>query len=54
MAETVTWLVEAAVGLACLAIGWAAWRGRGPRAVAIVFGVAGAAAFGHAAIALAT
>jgi hypothetical protein len=53
-AETVTNIVELAVGLGCLAAGAGAWRRPRLRWVAALLLVAGLAAVGHAAAALAT
>jgi hypothetical protein len=54
----VTWAtatIEALVGAACLAMGWASWRRATPlfRGVAVVFAIAGLTAVGNAARSLA-
>ena len=47
MPQLATDLIELAVGIVCLGVTAAAWR-RGLRAVAVVFGLAGLTAVGHA------
>lgn len=51
MAETATYLTELGVGIACLAMAFAAWRRS--RAVGVILGVAGVAAAVHALVRLA-
>ncbi len=50
--ETVTWLVELGVGIACLVVGAGAWRGGRLRIVGVVLIVAGLAAASHALVRL--
>jgi hypothetical protein len=51
--STATYLVELAVGLGCLAGAVAAWRLPRVRWLAVVLGLAGLAAVGHAVLQLA-
>lgn len=48
MPDTVTDVIEAAVGAACLAIAWVALRHAGLRAFGFIVAVAGLGALGHA------
>lgn len=50
--ETLTWVIELGVGVACLAIGIAAFRTGRLRIVGVVLVVAGVAAAGHALVRL--
>jgi len=50
--ETLTWVIELGVGLACLAIGALTWRNANLRIAGIVLIVAGVAATGHALVRL--
>jgi hypothetical protein len=51
MSQVVTYVIELAVGLACMVGGAAAWR-RASRGVGVVLALAGAAASVHAIVAL--
>ena len=48
MGDLLTNLVEAGVGVGCLAAAWASWQRPPLRWLSIVLAVAGAAAIGHA------
>jgi hypothetical protein len=52
--DVVTWSIELAVGVACLAIAVVAFRAGRLRAIGVVLVVAGLAAAGHATLRLAT
>jgi hypothetical protein len=54
MSDALNAVVETLVGLVCLGAGIAVWRKPGLRLLALVLAVAGLAAIGHVAIALAT
>jgi hypothetical protein len=52
VSDTVTYAIEAAVGIACLLAAGGTWRRPGLRLAAVVLGIAGVAAVAHAAISL--
>jgi hypothetical protein len=52
VADTVTYAIEAAVGIACLLAGGTVWRRSGPGFAAVLLGVAGVAAVVHAVVSL--
>jgi hypothetical protein len=54
MSEAVNAVVETLVGFVCLGAGIAVWRKPGLRLLALVLAVAGLAAIGHAATAIAS
>lgn len=53
MSDALTYTIELAVGLGCLAAAVGLWRRTSLRALAVLFAVGGAAAAAHAAWALA-